>query len=404
VNIISDGVSSLPLHVYQRVESGDSRLSKKISPDHWAYDLLRYSPNPEMTSATFFKTLMVHDLLWGNFYGEMARNNGNKVIALYPRNPARTKPIRLMRPFTMQGDALPAGTLMYTTTDGLMDSSTAMVPENPDIQTSYGRERLVLSEDMVHVPGLSLDGRLGQDTIWLCRQAVGLGLAAEKYASKFFGNGATPAGIITLPDKMDAPALENMRRSWTEANGGENKFKTAILEAGTKFEKIASTPEEGQMLETRKFQREEMCAIFSVPGHMLASDKLGGKSNVEQASIEFVQYCLHPWLNRIEQELQRKLFSSKRDRGYFAKFDVRKLMYPDASSRATFYTSGRQWGFLSANDVRELEDMNPIQDPKVGETYWMPSNWQDAGDPQRLGAAAQAQLEMQVAAAKTAKN
>jgi HK97 family phage portal protein len=397
VNIISDGVSSLPLHVYERVQMGE-RIAKKVAPEHPLYDLLRHSPNPEMTSSTFFKTMMVHACLWGNAYAELQRNNGAKVVGIWPRNPARTKPIRLLSPLNIEGDVLPPGTECFETTDLLMDSSTAMVPENPEL-TIAGRRRLVLAEDMLHVPGLSLDGRLGQGVVWLTRQAIGLGLATEKHAAKYFGNGASPQGILTLPGKLEEKAIENLRRSWMEAHGGENAHRTAVLEEGVTYTKIAETPNEGQMLETRKFQREEVAAIFGVPQHMVASSDKMGKSNVEQSSIEFVQYCLHPWLNRWEQELKRKLFSSKRDRNFFAKFDVRKLMYPDAAARAQFYTAGRQWSFLSANDIRELEDMNPL-DPKVGEMIMMPSNMQDAGDPQRLGAAAQADLEMKVAAAK----
>jgi HK97 family phage portal protein len=398
VNIVSDGVSSLPLHVYERVESGE-RISKKLAPSHPVYDLLHHSPNPEMTSSAFFKTLMIHCCLWGNAYAEIQRNNGNKVIAIWPRNPARTRPIRLLQNTIIEGDKLPAGTELYETTDSIMDSSSAMVPDNPEVLTNYGRRRLILQEDMIHVPGLSLDGRLGQGVVWLTREAIGLGLAAEKHAAKYFGNSAIPQGILTLPGKMEDKAIENLRRSWAEAHGGENVHKTAVLEEGVKYTKIQESPNEAQMLETRKYQREEIAAIFGVPVHMVAASDKMGKSNVEQSSIEFVQYCLHPWLLRWEQELKRKLFAGKSQSKFFAKFDVRKLMYPDAAARATFYTAGRQWGFLSANDIRELEDMNPL-DSKVGETIWMPVNMQDAADPQHLGAAAQAALEAKFAAVK----
>jgi hypothetical protein len=248
---------------------------------------------------------------------------------------------------------------------------------------------------MLHVPGLSLDGRLGQSTVWLARQAFGLALATEKYGAKFFGNGARPAGILTLPSKLEDKAIDTLRRSWAEAHGGENQFKVAVLEQGVKYEKIAATPEEGQMLQTRKYEREEICAIFGVPAHMVAASDKSGKSNVEQSSIEFVLYCLHPWLNRFEQELSRKLFPSLgRTAGkYFVKFDTRKLMYPDAAARSAFYSQGKQWGFLNTNMILELEDMNPVENEKVGETFWQPINMQDAGDPQKLGAADQADLD-----------
>jgi len=395
VNVISDGVSSLPLHVYQRSEIG-GRSSKTLAVNSPLYDLVHLEPNPEMTSSVFFKVAMVHALLWGNTYSEIQKNNSGQVVAIWPRNPARTRPIRILKPITFEGDLLPAGTLMYETSDQMMDSSSFTVDQNPEMM-NVGMKRLVLAENMLHIPGLSLDGRLGQSTVWLARQAFGLALATEKYGAKFFGNGARPAGILTLPNKLEDKAIETLRRSWAEAHGGENQFKVAVLEQGVKYEKIAATPEEGQMLQTRKYEREEICAIFGVPAHMVAASDKSGKSNVEQSSIEFVLYCLHPWLNRFEQEFARKLFPSMgRTAGkYFVKFDTRKLMYPDAAARSAFYSQGKQWGFLNTNMILELEDMNPIDNPKVGETFWQPINMQDAGDPQKLGAEDQNQLDIE---------
>jgi HK97 family phage portal protein len=393
VNIISDGMSSLPLHVYQRTKVGD-RNSKTLAIDNPIYKLVNIEPNPEMASAVFLKVLMVHDLLWGNGYAELQRNNAGQIVGMWPRNPARTRPIRLLKPLLLEGDILPAGTMLYETSDQLMDSSSYVVDQNPEMM-NVGLKRLVLAENMLHVPGLSLDGRLGQSTVWLARQAFGLALATEKYGAKFFGNGARPSGILTLPNKMEDKNIETVRRSWAEAHGGENQFRVAVLEDGVKYTKIGATPEEGQMLETRKYEREEICAIFGVPAHMVCAQEKGGKSNVEQSSIEFVLYCLHPWLNRYEQEMERKLFSDMgRSAGkYFAKFDTRKLMYPDAAARSTFYAQGKQWGFLNTNMILELEDMEPIENVKVGETFWMPINMQDAGDPQKLGAEDQAAID-----------
>jgi HK97 family phage portal protein len=393
VNIISDGVSSLPLHVYQRSTIG-GRSSKNIAVDSSMYRLINQEPNPEMTSAVFLKTLMIHDLLWGNAYAELQKNQSGQTVAIWPRNPARTRPIRILKPLMLEGDLLPPGTMLYETSDQMMDSSSYVVDQNPEMLNT-GLKRLVLAENMIHVPGLSLDGRLGQSTVWLARQAFGLALATEKFGAKFFGNGGRPSGILTLPSKLSAVENETLKRSFAEAHGGENQFRVAILEDGVKYTKIAATPEEGQMLETRKYEREEICAIFGVPAHMVCAQEKGGKSNVEQSSIEFVLYCLHPWLNRFEQEFGRKLFSSMgRSAGkYFAKFDTRKLMYPDAAARSTFYSQGKQWGFLNTNMILELEDMNPVEDQKVGETFWQPINMQDAGDPQKLGAADQAALD-----------
>ena len=170
VNIISDGVSSLPLHIYQRAKIA-GRASKNIATDNAMYTLVNQEPNPEMTSAVFFKTLMVHDLLWGNAYAEIQKDQNGQRVAIWPRNPARTRPIRILKPLMLEGDLLPPGTMLYETSDQMMDSSSYVVDQNPEMQ-NVGLKRLVLAENMIHVPGLSLDGRLGQSTVWLARPAI----------------------------------------------------------------------------------------------------------------------------------------------------------------------------------------------------------------------------------------
>lgn len=377
-NIISGAFAALPLFVYELITK-DDRLGKKKAPGHNLWNILHNEPNEEMTSFTFFKTLQIHALLWGNAFAELQRDGANQVTALWPRNPSRTRAIRIVQPITQEGTLYPAGTLMYETSEPLVGMNPELVGENADT-IQIGRRRLVLAEDMIHVPGLSLDGRVGQSTTYLARQIIGLSLATEKYGAKFFGNGARPAGILTLPSKMEDKAIENLRRSWAEAHGGENQFKVAVLEAGVKFEKVAATPNEGQMLETRAFQRADICSVFNVPLHMVAAgeEKSSGKSSVEQSSIEFVNYCLGPWITAWEKELSRKLFPKvgRNSNKFFPKFDTRRLLYPDAASRATLYGSGRQWGYLTKNDIRDWEDLNP-DDSGAGDLYWAPVNMQN---------------------------
>jgi HK97 family phage portal protein len=376
VDIIANGVASLPLHVFQKGLE-DNRVSKTLAPNHNMYDLLANEPNPEMTSSTWRKTLQCHMLLWGNGYSEIQRDDNNKIIALWPRNPSRTRPVRLTATVNIEGTVYPRGTMMYETYETLGDSRIADMDSSNE---EYGTRRLILSEDMIHIPGLSLDGRLGQDIVSNSRNAIGLALAMEKYGSKFFGNGAIPAGILSVPGDMTDVQWEILKRSWAESHGGENTHKTGILPPGVVYTKTGATPNEGQFLESREFMRGEIAAIFGVPPHMIGVVKgSGGKSSVEQSSIEFVMYCLNPWLEAWKQELKRKLFT-KVGQGankYVAGFDVRRLMYPDAASRGEYYAQGRQWGFLSANDIRELEDMNPVLDGS-GDMMWMPINEQAA--------------------------
>lgn len=359
VNIISNAVAGLPFNVWEKaVKNG--KVIKTKAQDHRLWDIFHSEPNPEMTIFTFLKTFMCHDLLWGNAYAEIARSPIDaSITGLWPRNPARTRPVRLTQPMVIQGDLLPRGSLLYETSESLMGNEPISGTDNPEM--NWGTRRLVLPEDMIHVPGLSLDGRLGQSTTYLSRQVIGLALATEKYAAKFFGNGARPAGVLTVPGKMEERAIETLRRSWAEAHGGENQHKVAVLESGVTYTKIAATPDEGQMGSTRKYQREEIAAIFNVPLHMVGEADTG-RATTEQHSLEFIMYCLKPWIIAIEQEFERKMFPSiGRNAGaYSPKFDTRALIYPDAESRSKYYSSGRQWGILTANDIRQEEDLNPV--------------------------------------------
>lgn len=393
VNIVSNGFASLPLHVQEKVTFKGGREGRKKATKHNLYDPLHTEPNPEMTSFVWRKVMMVHALLWGNGYSEIQRDQSNQIIALWPRNPARTRPIRTLQPFTYEGDVLPPGTLIYETTESMIGQE----PTGTDAtDTKVGKRRLILAEDMLHIQGLSLDGRLGQSTIWLARQIIGLALATEKYGAKFFGNGARPAGILTLPNKLEDKAIENLRRSWDEAHGGENQFKVAILEQGLDFKKIAATPNEGQMLETRTYQRTEICALFGVPLHMIVQDRSTGKSNTEQAAIEFFQFCLNPWIIQWSQELERKLFPKmgRSANRFVPHFETRQLLYPDSKSRGAYYANGIQWGWLNGNDIHEFEGLNPIEDG-TGDLYRVQVNMQPADMPMTGGPGMEAHLTLQ---------
>jgi broad specificity phosphatase PhoE len=199
-----------------------------------------------------------------------------------------------------------------------------------------------------------------------------------------------------MPNKMEEIAIENLRRSWAEAHGGENQFKVAVLEEGVTFSKIAATPEEGQMLETRSYQREEITSLFGVPLHMLVQSKGSGKSNVEQAAIEFFQFCLNPWIVQWTQELERKLFPKmgRSANRYVPHFETRQLLYPDSASRGAYYANGIQWGWLNGNDIHEFEGLNPIEDG-TGDLYRVQVNMQPADMPMTGGPGMEDHLTLQ---------
>jgi HK97 family phage portal protein len=279
----------------------------------------------------------------------------------------------------VQGKEVQIGTLVYEVTEPLVGSQ---LTGTDSVDDKLVTQRIVLADNMIHLQGLSLDGRVGQDTVNLARQAIGLALATEKYGAKFFANSARPAGILSTPGAMTPVSRENVKKSWTEAHGGENSHKTALLENGLTFTKIASTMEEAQNIETRKFQRVEIANVFNVPARLVDGDEHAARSTAEQSGIEFLNFCINPWLNKFEHELKRKLFPKMgRSSGkFFPKFDTRQLLYPDAASRSTFYGSGKQWGYLTTNDIRELEGLNPI-DGAAGDMLWRPVNVTDSSLP-----------------------
>jgi HK97 family phage portal protein len=375
VQLISGAMGFLDLNVYERILYSDKRAGKRIAYEHDLFDILENEPNDEMSSFSFRKTLQAHALLWGNCYAEIQRDNANRIVALWPRNPARIRPYRLTDPMTIKGESVPRGGLIYKSTEGMETASVdpAAAPYND------GPERSILKEDMIHIPGLALDGRVGQSVTNLARQAMGLALATEKFGAKFFGNGARPYGVLQHPAALKPAALENLKRSIQEALGGENVQRPFVLEEGMKWQETSTKPNEGQFLETRQFQKSEICSIFLVPPHMIGDTEKTNRANTEQIGIEFVTFTLSPWLKAWKQELKRKLFPKvgRSANKFFANFDTSPLVMPDAESRRNFYNSGKQWGWLSTNAILEREHMNPIDKPWA-DGYWMPINMQDA--------------------------
>jgi HK97 family phage portal protein len=379
VQLISSALGFLPFHVYEQLVAKDKRAAKRLAADHDLYDLLRFEPNDEMTSFTFRKTMQCHALLWSNCYAEIQRDNGNRALALWPRNPARIRPYRLLQPLIAKGERYPAGSMVYKTTEGM--EAIDLDPENPQYRETV--ERIIPKEDVLHIPGMTFDGRVAPSVVQLARQAIGLAMATEKYGAKFFANGARPGGIIEHPGRLTDIARDNMKKSWQESQGGENIHRPAILEEGVKWKEASSKMNEAQFLETRQFQKIEICSVFSVPPHMIGESKVQNRSNVEQMSIEFVTFTLSPWLEAWQQEIRRKLFPKPASTGrpgkrFFVKFETRQLTMPDADSLRNFMATIKQWGIGSTNDMREWLDWNPVDDPDA-DALWMPINMQLMG-------------------------
>lgn len=226
---------------------------------------------------------------------------------------------------------------------------------------------------MLHIPGLGFDGLVGYSPIAMAKNAIGMAIACEEYGAKFFANGAAPSGVLEHPGTIKDPG--RVRESWQSTFGGSaNANKIAVLEEGMKYTPIGIAPEQAQFLETRKFQINEIARIFRVPPHMVGDLDKSSFSNIEQQSLEFVKYTLNSWVVRWEQAIRRSLLSPEEKKLYFAKFNVEGLLRGDYESRMNGYSIGRQNGWMSANDIRELEDMDLIPDEEGGNMYLINGN------------------------------
>ena len=355
VRILAEAIAGLPLQLYRYTDTGD----KEKAIEHPLYLLLHDEPNPEMTSFIFRETLMTHLLLWGNAYAQIIRNGKNEVLSLYPLMPNR-----------MTVDRDEHGRLYYSyqmQTDDGADMKQGTVVLSP--------------QDVLHIPGLGFDGLVGYSPIAMAKNAIGLAIATEEYGSKFFANGATPGAVLEHPGLIKDP--EKVRESWNTAfRGSGNANKVAVLEEGMKYTPISIAPEQAQFLVTRKFQIDEIARIFRVPPHMIGDLEKSSFNNIEQQSLEFVKYTLDPWVCRWEQAMNRSLLNEKEKSGSFIKFNVDGLLRGDYQSRMNGYAVGRQNGWLSANDIRELENMDQIPDEDGGNLYLINGNMtklKDAG-------------------------
>lgn len=339
VRVISETIASLPLGVFESKDKGNEKAES-----HILYRILHDEPNPEMTSFVFREVMMAHLLLWGNSYSQIIRNGRNQVIALYP-----------LLPDHMDVDRNEHGVLVYTYTD------------------RNGKQVVLRPTDVLHIPGLGFDGIMGHSPIALEKNAIGLGLAADEFGSKFFANGARPSGVLTHPNVVKDP--KRLRESWNAAYGGSsNASKVAILEEGMSFTPISMPNNEAQFLETRKFQVDEICRIFRVPPHLVGNLEHATFSNIEHQSIDFAVHTIRPWLVRVEQAMNRALFYEKEKGRFYVQFNMDGLMRGDYKSRMEGYAIGINNGFMSPNDVRNLENMNPIPHEEGGDLYMVNGN------------------------------
>lgn len=345
VNVLAQTTAMLPLHTYRRLDNG----GKTRATEHSLYRLLHTQPNPEQTSYEFRQMLMGHLATWGNAYAEIDATRDGRVRALWPLPVDRMTTER-------QGGRLRH---IYRPLDG---------PE-----MVFGDHRIL------HLMGLSGNGVMGYSPIRQAMQAVGIGMALEEYEARFFSNGARPGLVVKHPAALSDKAYKRIKESWAEDHQGlSNAHRVKILEEGMDIQTISIPPEEAQFIESQRFQAEQVARLYRMPPHKIGIMTDATFSNIEHQSISFVVDTITPWLTNLEQRYTVDLLLAAEQGGYFVEHAVNGLLRGDIQSRYNAYAIGRNWGWLSANDILRMENMDPIDE---GDIYLQPLNMAPAGAP-----------------------
>lgn len=343
VGLISETIASLPLVVYRYLANEDGRERAR---NHPLYTLLHDQANESQTAFEFIQMMQAHALLRGSGYARIvpgARGFADQLVPLHPD--------------VVEKESLGGSKFRYQVTD------------------EKGRKP-VNAEDIFEVGGLSLDGLNTLSVVSYARDSFGMTMAAEQFGGRFFRNNSRPGGVLKSPKTLTPAAAARVKASWEAAHTQVNQHRVAVLEEGLEWQQIGISPEEAQFLQTREFQAEDVCRWFRVPPHMvgLTSKATSWGSGIEEMTIGFLTYTLRPWLTRWKQAIRRDLILATDT--YFADFVVSELLRGDTSKRFNAYAIGRQWGWLSVNDIRRLENMNPVEN---GDIYLQPMNMTEAG-------------------------
>lgn len=346
VRLISETMASLPLFIYKGLPNGD-RLH---AVDHALYTVLHDQANPEQTAYEFRETIQGHLELRGNAYAEIVRDAGGRVRELWPLHPDMVRPRRAAD-----------GSLAYS----------VRLPQS--LQTV-----LLPAAQVLHVRGLGSNGLIGYSTIAIMAEVLGLGLAAQEYAARFFSNDGTPGGVLETDKRLSDPAHKRLKESWGLEHGGlSNRHRMAILEEGLKWHQIGVNPVDAGLLEARKFSILDVARMFNIPVHKLKDLERATFSNVGDQNIEFVTDAIRPRCVRMEQRLMSALLSpQERVSGLFLEHQVDGILRGDFKTRMDGYAVARQGGWLSANDIRRLENLNRISN---GDIYLQAVNYVEAG-------------------------
>lgn len=331
--VLSETIASVPFQVNRRLTDGGF----EPAPDHPVDELIRFQPNKTQTAVEFWESIVLHAVLWGTGYAEIVPGARGAVDQLV-----------FLRSDRVTQDQLRDGTLRFTVS-------------NPNT----GGSRVLLQDEVLRIPGLSIDGVNGLGILDIAAEAIGLGIAADQYASRIFSNNLNMGGFITTQKRMSREAIRNLISKLMEKYASpENFHRPAILQDGAKFEPASMKASEAQLLEARKWQISEVARYLRIPLHMLGIDDQTNRSTVEEQTINFVRYVIRPWARRIEQAVRRDIIIATRL--YEAKFNLDALERGNLQARSDYWSkalgaSGRA-AWLTTNEVRVAEGKNRINE------------------------------------------
>jgi len=346
VRVLAETFASPPAMLYRKRDDG----SREARNDLAIYDILHNRPNEEMSPFNFKEACMSALNLGGNSVSEKMVNRRGELVGLYPY---QWQQVKIERDKDTKK-------LVYKISDGIT------------VQKELSRQ------EAFHVPGLSFDGIVGLSPIEYAASAIRLGRSYEEFGVNLYKNGANPSGAFSVPGILKQEPYERLKKeikeNWT---GMKNAGIPLLLEGGTNFEQFTIKPADAQLIENKKFQIEDIARIYRVPLHLIQNLDRATNNNIEHQSLEFIMYTMLPWFKRWEENINMQLLTpAERRAGYYIEFKLDGLLRGDAKSRADAYAVGRQWGWLSVNDIRKLENMNPIPN---GDIYLQPLNMGEAG-------------------------
>lgn len=346
ISLLSDDFAKLPVDVFKNDRDGNREKDRK----HPSYYLLRRKVNPRMTAGLFKKLLLAHVFQYGNGYAYIARDAGARPESILLLDPTQTTPMSV------------DGELFYVTYIG-------------------GQRKSIPQMDVIHLRGLGFDGLEGYSVLEFARNSIGLSLAAEKYGNKHFANGTRTSGVLQYPGRLKPETAKKLAADFQKKQSGlDNAGKVILLEENAKFIALSQTPNEAQMIELREFQRKEIASWFKIPPSKLGDPDSVSYNSLEQWNRAYLESALDPWLCAFEEECFDKLLTEhqKRRDTHFIEINRGAILRTDLSSRYDGYAKARQWGWFSVNDIRRMENEQPIGEE--GDTYLVPANMMDAKD------------------------